>query len=87
MEDYRDRMKAYRAQELPKRVRKFEACVTPTEEAKCDRSLFLRKYFLDEDGNSDRTKTPYLLLLPGYTDKSLALTGRTERVPALHVAD
>lgn len=87
MEDYRDRMKAYRAQELPKRVRKFEACATPTEEAKCDPSLFLRKYFIDEDGNPDRTKTPHLILLPGYTDKSLALTGRTERVPALHVAD
>ena len=47
--------------------------------------LFLRKYFLDEDGNPDRTKTPDLILLPGYTDKGLALTGRTERVPALHV--
>lgn len=87
MEDYRARMKSYRAQELPKRVRKFEACATLTEEAKCDPSLFLRKYFLDEDGDPDQTKTPHLILLPGYTDRSLALTGRTERIPALHVAD
>ena len=53
----------------------------------CDASLFLRKYFLDEKGNSDRTKTSQLVLLPGYTDKDSRLTGRTERIPALHVAD
>ena len=87
MDDYRDRMKAYRAQELPKRIQNFETCATPTEEAQCDASLFLRKYFLDEDGTPDRTKTPHLILLPGYNDKSLALTGRTQRIPALHVAD
>ena len=87
MKDYRDKMKAYRAQELPKRIQAFEACATPTEEAKCDSSLFLRKYFLDKDDNPDRTKMPDLILLPGYTDRYLALTGRTERIPALHVAD
>ena len=87
MEDYHDKMKAYRAQELPKWIQTFEVCATPTEEAKCDSSLFLRKYFLDKDGNPDRAKTPDLILLPGYTDRGLALTGRTERVPALHVAD
>ena len=85
--DYYDKMKAYRAQELPKRIQAFEACATPTEEARCDSALFLRKYFLDKDGNPDRTKTPDLILLPGYFDRGLAMTGRTERVPALHVAD
>lgn len=87
MEDYRDRMKAFRAQELPKRIQKFEASATPTEEVKCDASLFLWKYFLDGDGNPDRTKTRDLILLPGYTPKSMALTGRVERVCGLHVAD
>ena len=87
MEDYRDRMKAYHAQKLPKRIQTFEACATPTEEAECDQSLFLRKYFLNEDGNPDRTKAPDLILLPGYKERGLALTGRIERVPALHVAD
>ena len=87
MKDYRDKMKTYRAQELPKRIQAFEACATLTEEAKCDKALFLRKYFLDEDGNPDRTKTPDLILLPGYSDRGLAMTGRTERVPALHVAN
>ena len=87
MSDYRARLEAHRVQELPKRIRAFEACKTPTAEVKCDANLFLRKYFLDEDGNPDRTKTPDLILLPGYTDRSLALTARTERVPGLHVAD
>ena len=87
MDGYHDKMKLYRAQELPKRIQIFELCATPTEEAKCNSSLFLRKYFLDKDGNSDRTKTPDLILLPGYTDRGLALTGRTERVPGLHVAN
>ena len=87
MEDYREKMRAYRAQELPKWIQSFELSATPTEEAECDRSLFLRKYFLDKDGNPDRTKTPDLILLPGYTDKGLALRLRTDRVPALHVAD
>ena len=87
MNDYRDKLKAYRASKLPTRIQAFEACATPTEEAKCDSSLFLQKYFLDKDHNPDRTKTPDLILLPGYTDKGLALTGRTQRVPALHVAD
>lgn len=87
MKDYREKMKAYDAQQLPKRVQKFEACVTPTEEAKCDARLFLWKYFLDEDGNPDQSRTLDLVLLPGYTDKGLALKAITEQVPALHVAD
>lgn len=41
----------------------------------------LRRYFLDENGNSDRAKTPYLILLPGYTDRYLALTGKTGEYP------
>ena len=87
MEEYRKKMKAYRAQELPRRIKEFEACSTPSEEVKYDVSLFLGKYFLDKDRKADRTKTPGLILLPGYTDKGLALTRRTERVPSLHVAN
>lgn len=87
MENYHDNMKAYRAQKLPQRIQIFEACATPTEEVECDPSLFLRKYFLDIDGNPDPAKTPGLILLPGYNPRSSALAGRVERVPALHVAD
>ena len=87
MKDYYEKYKLYDAQELPKRLQKFEDCATPTDEAKCDARLFLSKYFLDEDGNPDQTKTPDLILLPGYFDKGLRLTGQIERVPALHLAD
>ena len=87
MSEYRENLTEYLAQGLPKRMQEFLACETPTAEVKCDSSLFLRKYFLDEDGNPDRTKTSNLVLLPGYTDRYLALTGRTDRVPGLHVAN
>ena len=87
MKDYYEKLKLYDAQELPKRLQKFDGCATPTDEAKCDARLFLSKYFLDQDGSPDRTKTQDLILLPGYFDKGLALTGLTERIPALHLAD
>jgi len=86
MDDYRAQMRAYHGQELPKRMRKFAACATQTEEVQCDASLFLRRYFLDVHGNPDRDKTTDPILLPGYTDRHMALAGRVERVPALHVA-
>jgi len=86
MDDYRAQLRAYHAQELPRRMRKFAACGTPTEEVQCDSSLFLRRFFLDEHGNPDRDKTTDPILLPGYTDRHMALAGRVERVPALHVA-
>ena len=87
MKDYYEKVKLYNAQELPKRLQTFAGCATPTDEARCDARLFLSKYFLDEDGNPDRTKTPDLILLHGYFDKGLRLTGQTERVPALHLVD
>ena len=87
MKDYYEKVKLFDAQELPKRLQKFDGCATPTDEAKCDARLFLSKYFLDEDGNPDRSKTPDLIVLPGYFDKGLRLTGQIERVPALHLAD
>lgn len=63
-------------------------CATPTEEVKCDRLLFLHKYFRDKDGNPDRSKTPALMLLPGCTlEDSGLLKGQAACVPGLHVAD
>lgn len=87
MNDYQVQMEAYRIQGLPQRISKFEVCKTPTEEATCDASLFLRKYFLDEHGQPDKARTPRLMMLSGYQDKGMALSGRTDRVPALHVAN
>ena len=87
MAKYKADLKIFHESQLPGRVKEFELCSTPTEEAKCDPSLFLRKYFLNSKDQADREKTPGLLLLPGYIDRGLALSGRTDRVPGLHVAD
>ncbi|KAL9575921.1 MAG: hypothetical protein Q9212_007560, partial [Teloschistes hypoglaucus] len=84
--DYDTKYAAYQAQLLPNRIHNFKACGTPAEEAKCDASLFLRKRFLDENGNPEMNKTPDVLLLPGFTDKRQTLTRMIERVPALHIA-
>ncbi|KAL8763133.1 MAG: hypothetical protein Q9194_007416, partial [Teloschistes cf. exilis] len=86
LNDYDTKYAAYQSQLLPMRIHKFKACGTPAEEAKCDASLFLRKRFLDENGNPAMTKTPDVLLLPGFTDKHQTLTRMVERVPALHIA-
>ncbi|KAL8650572.1 MAG: hypothetical protein Q9226_005091 [Calogaya cf. arnoldii] len=64
-------IEAYQIHELPQRIFRFEACMTPTEEAICDASLFLRKYFLDEHGQPDKARTPHLLMLPGYHNKAM----------------
>ena len=86
MKDYHEQMKLYDAQELPKRLQDFDGCTNPGDEARCDARLFLSKYFLDEDGNPDRTKEPDLILLPDDPDTGLVLTVLIERVPALHMA-
>lgn len=87
MDEYQARIRAFSVQQLPQRVRTFEACKGPLAEVRCDPSLFLGKYFLDEDGDPDKTKTSELILLSGYLDRHMALKGRTERVPGLHVAE
>ncbi|KAL8821357.1 MAG: hypothetical protein Q9191_007325 [Dirinaria sp. TL-2023a] len=87
MSDYHDRQEACHVQELRKRRLKFQACATQVAEAECDPSLFLRKYFLNENGDPARPETRYSILLRGYTNRDLVLTRLVERVPGLHVAD
>ena len=41
----------------------------PVDLANYDHKLFLAKYFLNENGKPDRSKTPFPLLLPGLLDK------------------
>ncbi|KAL8727671.1 MAG: hypothetical protein Q9166_005907 [cf. Caloplaca sp. 2 TL-2023] len=53
MNEYRVKMEAYYSQELARWALKFEACTSANEEIRCDPSLFLRKYFLDEHGQPD----------------------------------
>ena len=57
MEDSRVKMKASRAQELPKRIRTFDVCLTRTEAAKREGSLFLSKRpSPNKDDNPDRNR-------------------------------
>ena len=44
--------------------------------------MFLRKYFLDEDGNPDKSKTPVPIPLPGFSNRS-QIHAAAERVPGL----
>lgn len=44
--------------------------------------MFLRKYFLDDNGNSDKTKTPAPIALPGFANRS-QVHAAAERTPGL----
>ena len=54
----------------------------PVDLANYDSKVFLAKYFLDEDGKPDRSKTHFPLLLPGLLDK-LSLQQAADAVPGL----
>ena len=60
----------------------FAGLSTPTEQANYNIELFMRKRFLDQNGQPDRTKTPLPMPLPGFGDRS-AMHARAERVPGL----
>jgi hypothetical protein len=54
----------------------FQAAKSPLEEAACHAGLFLQKYFLDDEGWPDKTRTPGLLLLDAvYLKKKCKLHG------------
>ena len=52
-----------------KHKRALEKYKRPVDLANHDCKLFLAKYFLNENGKPDRSKTPFPLLLPGLLDK------------------
>ena len=54
----------------------------PVDLANYDCKVFLAKYFLNENGKPDRSKTPFPLLLPGLSDK-LSLQQAADAVPHL----
>ena len=65
-----------------KHKRALEKYKRPIDLANYDRKLFLAKYFLDQNGKPDRSKTPCPLLLPGLLDK-LSLQQAADAVPGL----
>lgn len=54
----------------------------PVDLANHDRNLFLAKYFLDNEGKPDHSKTPFTILLPGISDR-LALQQAADTIPGL----
>ena len=54
----------------------------PVDLTNHDCNLFLAKYFLDQDGMPDPSKTPFPILLPGLLDR-LALQQAADTIPGL----
>ena len=65
-----------------KHKRALEKYKRPVDLANHDSKLFLAKYFLNENGKPDRSKTPFPLLLPGLLDK-LSLQQAADAIPGL----
>ena len=66
------------------RVERFLQYTSPSAEASCDIGLFLCKYFLDEHGAPDRSKTSEPLRLSNFWDAS-PMHEATSRIPGLHI--
>lgn len=79
---YRARLAEYERAIHDRDVARFNACSTPSEEANTDLDMFLRKYFLDENGKPDLTKMPRAMVLPGLEDRQ-GLHQAAERVRGL----
>ena len=65
-----------------KHKRALEKYKRPVDLANYDCKVFLAKYFLNENGKPDRSKTPFPLLLPGLADK-LSLQLAADAIPGL----
>ena len=65
-----------------KHKRALEKYKRPVDLANYDCKVFLAKYFLNENGKPDRSKTPFPLLLPGLADK-LSLQQAADAIPGL----
>jgi hypothetical protein len=65
------------------RLEQFSKIGSPTKEAEFDVDLFLAKYFLDENGQPDRSKTPKPLPFLDFRDQ-WSLHTAAEKVPGLH---
>lgn len=65
-----------------KHKQSLERFKIPVDLADYDRSLFVAKYFLDQDGKPDPLKTPFPVLLPGLSDM-LAVQQAADTIPGL----
>ena len=77
--EYEAKVNEYKVSEVH---REFAALGSPTAEAEYNMDMFLKKYFLDESGKPDKSKTPMPIPLPGFSDRYQMHT-EAECIPGL----
>lgn len=80
--EYEVKINEYRVSEAARVSREFAALSSPTAEAEYSMDMFLKKYFLDESGKPDKSKTPKPMPLPDFSSRS-RMHAAAERVPGL----
>ena len=75
----------YSASEAKRVNREFAALSSPTAELEYSSDMFLRKYFLDEGGKPDMSKTPVPISLPGFSNP-YQIHAAVKRIPGLCTA-
>ena len=83
--EYEVKLSEYTGSEATRVKLEFAALSSPTAEAEYSMGMFLKKYFLDEGGKPDKSKTPVPIPLPGHSNRS-QVHAAAERVPGLHTA-
>ncbi|KAL8707705.1 MAG: hypothetical protein Q9220_007285 [cf. Caloplaca sp. 1 TL-2023] len=76
-DEYNSKISNYEARLAAWQARTFVAEVSQNP------VLFVKKYFLNEDGKPDISKSPNLIHLPGFREVSTVLTTIVESIPAL----
>ncbi|KAK7918504.1 hypothetical protein PG985_010378 [Apiospora marii] len=67
---WRNELEEWNAEEKRKEEQKWEACLTPGEQANHNLDKFLSLYFLDDQGEPDPTKTTEPMALHGFANRS-----------------
>ncbi|KAL8685654.1 MAG: hypothetical protein Q9218_007627, partial [Villophora microphyllina] len=80
--EYERQSNEHRIAESTRVAREFDALGTPTAQAQYSIDMFLRRYFLDEDGKPEQSKTPEPLALPGF-DNRAQMHAAVEPIPGL----
>ncbi|KAL8784314.1 MAG: hypothetical protein Q9195_009093 [Heterodermia aff. obscurata] len=80
--EYEVKLEESRVSEAARVNREFAALNSPTAETEYSMDMFLKKYFLDEAGKPDKSKTPEPISLPGFIQRS-QMHAAAERVLGL----
>ena len=80
--EYKTKKAAYDSAESVKVIQEFAALGSPSAEANYSIRMFMDKYFLDDHGKPDKSKTPDPLPLPGFSQRS-QMHAAAEAIPGL----